>query len=691
MGKKRFENLKKAGVTAAVIAALLLLFVLLSGMGKGEPDNPMKEKEADASRMYRTTSTLVRDESKLEEIENANINAGDSGDEVSEKEEESEEEEQEEEEQEEQQEQEQPPEETPPEELPPDVPQTSSPTQISANSPLTNTLEQLINKKTSDRAQDSTQPGTSPGESDTPGQSGQYGGPGGEVRVASDASKYFDTSIEDGAELEEEEYAFRVWLTEEGKKLRLESRTVYVNGNSFVCHEEQTIFLKEGANEVMVLLQFRDSDNNRIKAAKSYTLYYVPDEHFVLTLQNAETGDYYNDGDSVTVDKRSMVFNVVARQRKNGQWKNARATFRCNAGTVNASSDGRYRVEYNSGSNTVQVKTGTNSTYGQTITCEFIYQPAEDEMVIDFDRLATGGKIVKDVIAGRELLTDNVNDSVKFSNVRRRVSYESTSEAWRFRVSSSLGPDSITDILVQTRFGITPVKANAGNDGFIGISLDPSGGGTKILIKCVDSRGRSKYYTYQVEYVRQIDPEENARRRPIIETNLSNEKVYKSPYIMAMNAYDYRGNTLYPSSWTVWLNGREIDFTGISGGAYEYTLYLLEGSNTLRIYAIDNEQYETEVEYTIIFDPEEQALTVSVKVSANVVGLGTFFEETISVPSGSTVAQIVEDRLAAYGYTTVYDGSPTGGGYFLRHVRKAGIANGYFISDDERTLVTEEG
>ena len=67
-------------------------------------------------------------------------------------------------------------------------------------------------------------------------------------------------------------------------------------------------------------------------------------------------------------------------------------------------------------------------------------------------------------------------------------------------------------------------------------------------------------------------------------------------------------------------------------------------------------------------------------VSVERIGLGTLIDEYITVSASTTVAQIVEDRLAAYGYTTYHEGSPTDSGYFLNDIQKPGIPTGGLLT-----------
>ena len=105
------------------------------------------------------------------------------------------------------------------------------------------------------------------------------------------------------------------------------------------------------------------------------------------------------------------------------------------------------------------------------------------------------------------------------------------------------------------------------------------------------------------------------------------------------------------------------------------------------IKAVDNEGYTAEKTLTVTYNPVAEEARVRVIVSGEVLGLGTMIDETITAKSDQTVAQIVEDRLAAYGYTTIHDGVADSDSYFLRHIQKPGINNGWNIADDERSLL----
>ena len=105
------------------------------------------------------------------------------------------------------------------------------------------------------------------------------------------------------------------------------------------------------------------------------------------------------------------------------------------------------------------------------------------------------------------------------------------------------------------------------------------------------------------------------------------------------------------------------------------------------IKAVDNEGYTAEKTLTVTYNPVAEEARVRVIVSGEVLGLGTMIDETITAKSDQTVAQIVEDRLAAHGYSTIHDGVADADSYFLRHVMKTGITDGWSISAEERSLL----
>ena len=84
------QKIKKTGAALASVCLAAVLMFLAAGFGHTAPENPMASQEADASRMYLTSSTLAMDQEQLAGVENANINSGESGSEAEQEEEEDE-------------------------------------------------------------------------------------------------------------------------------------------------------------------------------------------------------------------------------------------------------------------------------------------------------------------------------------------------------------------------------------------------------------------------------------------------------------------------------------------------------------------------------------------------------------------------------------------------------------------------
>ncbi|RHV92020.1 hypothetical protein DXA96_01625 [Lachnospiraceae bacterium OF09-33XD] len=77
MKNNKFRQIiKKTGAALASVCLAAVLMFLTAGFGHTAPENPMASQEADASRMYLTSSTLAMDQEKLASVENANISSG---------------------------------------------------------------------------------------------------------------------------------------------------------------------------------------------------------------------------------------------------------------------------------------------------------------------------------------------------------------------------------------------------------------------------------------------------------------------------------------------------------------------------------------------------------------------------------------------------------------------------------------
>lgn len=676
--RKIGRTFKKIGAALGVVLLAALFIILLAGFGHTAPENPMEDREADASRMYLTSSTLAMDNTQLEGVENANINAGEEGD--AQEQEESEETQEEETEPQEENQQENQEEQAEQEEISQDSQNTEN-TNTDLTTPARDSLLSLIQKHEKDSSDNlPVGPGGNGGGNGDDGNGGG-GNPGGnDGKIPSDggqqstlnpeaSSKLFTTNLSDGT-VTEPEYDLRIELTEKGKQLTLVSQNVTLNGSMTRYQNGDGLKLKEGINTVSVTLRFRDSKYNQIDAStRIYTIYYVPENHYLLLVKNLKTGEYLENGGASTVYEQVLWIEVIAKKGNT----DVGARVRLNNATMNPDSDGTYRLRLKTGTNNLKVTVGSGVNQ-QVLTSTVTYQ--KDKFVLSFESPA---------------VTEDI-EPYRFGGYTRKT-YESESPEFAFRISHSqiTGMESIESIQLTTRYGTSEMLNMVGADGYVHCTLDSSQSGTAIYVKFTDSEGQLKDYTWIIDYKRKIDQSENEKKAPLIVASLTSETVHLNPYVLPVTVYDYRGNKLYPKNFQVYLNGERLEFSGISNGVYEYTLYLTEGPNSVLIVATDNEQYTATKELTVNFSPDEQSAQVHVIVSADKVGLGTLIDEYVTVSASETVAQVLEERLAAYGYTTIHDGSATDGGYFLRHIQKPGIAGGWSISDEQRAWLEQEG
>ena len=687
---RRKENRKKAAGALAGLGLAVFFFILLFGFGKADPENPMENTTADASHMYLTSSTLAMDKEKLASVENANISSGGSENQAQQEEEQQEEEEQEQEDQkqnEEEQKQDVQQQENE-QQTAQDTTSTSANTDSQLN--VSDSLLNLIQKNpgSGNNGSGSDENGGQGSDGDKNNGNGNPDNNGGN-KIPSDGGQQttlnpsqsealFTTSLKDGDEVTDPEYPFTITLTEKGKQLTLVSMTVTQNGSSRICKSHDSLTLKEGANTVSVTVRFRDGKYNQIDAStKVYTIYYFPDHDVQLEVKNARSGAYIYDQDQLTVMQDSLWIQVRARKASGGTISDVSARVRLNNKTQKADSDGIYRMKLTLGNNQVKVTAGEGGNSQKTVSFTVNYKV--DQFMVSFESSAKTEKISNN---------PGIGDKV-FKGVTT-FKYASTSADFSFRIRCSTvnGDERIDKIQVTNRYGTLDVTDQAGADGYINITLDASQS-NNIRVYCTDSDGESQWYTWSVNYERVLDPEENQKKAPVIRANITNETVHAALFIVPVKVFDYNGNELKANqNFQLYLNGEYLDYhSREQDGTYEYNLYLTEGENTVVIRAVDNEGYTAEKTYTVTLNPVKEEARVRVIVSAEVIGLGTMIDETVTTTADQTVAQIVEDRLAAYGYTTIHDGVADSDSYFLRHIQKPGINNGWNIADDERSLL----
>ena len=692
-GLKTGEKLKKTGAARGVMGLALVLCVLLAGFGRTAPENPMESREAEASRMYLTSSTLAMDQEQLAGVENANINSGESGSEA---------EQEEEEEQQEQQETAQPQEEQQQEKQQEQQPQQGS---TYVNQPVTSdtlsgSLLSLIQKN-----QTSSSTGSDGSGSDGPGEgSGEGGGSGGgetgnlpteggeeKTLNAEQAKELFTTSLRD-CQVTEQDYSFTISLTEKGLQLDDPRFTVFVNGaQQTAATGDNRIRLQEGANSVYVMLKFRARENTTVDeytaCTKVYTITYIPEGTVSLRVVNARTGEDLPDGGTLTVYQESFWVEVIAEKNTGGTISAVSSRVRLGGVPQSADSDGIYRLSLTPGDqNLLRVVADVSGTEQKTFTCTLVYQTGS--FMVRFD--GPSARFSETFSNDR-----SVGDKVFKGLTAWTYASESSDFSVRLTYSKNTGKEQLISFTAATRNGTVDLTSLAGGDNYATVALDTSQP-TVFEVVCLDSDGERQWYQWEITFQRQTPSEGSGNNEVRIEIDLADgETVRKNPKQVGVKVHDSAGNWLdqYGTDFQVYLNGEYLNFDSIAYGTAEYVfnLYLTEGANTLYVRAVDANQYTAEKTLTIYFDPEEQSMKIHLIMSAETVGLGTMIDEYVMVSSGKSVAEVIEERLAAYGYTTIHDGSPSGSDYWLRHIQKQGILEGWSISEEERSLLEEEG
>lgn len=682
--KKIWKKSKKPIMAVLSSVLLVLAVVLLFGQTKAEPENPMDGKNKQASQMYLTSSRLAMDRSLLEGVENANIHAGDSENRTDGQGQQNKPEEV-------QENQDQPqdrndsgdPENRDSESgEPTDRRQDSTPQENGQagedGAAGTKGLRSLIARKQAEGGTDSSGAGngTKPGGGN--GDQGSGGGTqkpvwgGSENQVSPDeASELFTTSIKNGETVTKPDYFFTVSLTEKGKKLTLVSTTAEVNGAAAPFESGGSVTLREGRNTIVVTLRFRDEKLNQIVApSKTYTVYYVPESHYLLTVRNVKTGEWLSDGWEETTEDPELVLHVTAQKGQNAK----EARVRQNLKTISKQDDGNYHMTLKLGENTIKIMAGSGVNQA-VMVLQFYYQPQDSRFSISFESAAVNQTISGDQFGGTT-----------------RVAYASDSDAFAFRVScaGTTGREKITSVLVTNRFGSTEMLYMAGGDGYIHCTLEGSSKGTAIQVTGQDGDGNAKTYTWKIDYQRQSTPE---AKKPNVLIRLANETVTNPKTVVGISANDYQLNALNSGNFVVTLNGVELSCSGVTGTDYEYNLFLEQGENELAVTVTDAQQNSVTEYRTITYEPPEaeDTITVTLVVDAENVGAAPMIRETVQVRGDLSVGQLLEQRLAAYGYTTNYKGDPTDGSYYLARILKPGILNGWHISDERRADLFASG
>lgn len=664
--KRTGKKLKKLFAATAIILCVSLFFALLTGQTPGTLQNPMDQEQADASRMYLTSSTLAMDQSLLDGVENANISSGGGEDSQEDAQTEEEQEQQEQETDNENQDAQQQNENN---ENPQEPSQQENVLASLGADSLSSLLPLIQNHQSGTGGSGDDETGGGEGGGGTGSGSGGTATPTPTPEPGTPPldAEWFTTTIEDGATVEEKEYPFTISLTDVAKQMAVVSRTMEVNGNLSSCEYQDTLALSEGANDITITLQFTDSSGERYTRYKSYTLYYVPASHYGIFVENAENGERIT-GD-FQVYKADLLIRVWASRGSTYLEPSVRLKGEL---LSPVSVDGQYyyyQLSLSPGQSQLRASAG----YGQNAQ--------QVNYVITYDPEAFFLKLESDGYS--EEVTEE-----RFGGYTPFTYTAASGEGYRFRVSC---PDSGGGIRrVQVTAGGQTYSPAADASGYRTISQLSLTDATAIYVEFWDQNGTLQNYSWRITFVRNYTP---ADREPIINLNLTDGETLTSPqFILTVDAASYKGDPLYGGvggDIQVYFNSLELPVSGQSGNAFQYRLALQEGANSLTVVARDSEQYTKQVDLTVYYEPQS-TITVNFVMTAEVLGMGTLISESgLEVDGDTTVAELAVERMQAWGYQLSYDSTPTGDSFYLRRVAKQGAFAHAQLPEWEKDYLTE--
>ena len=186
--------------------------------------------------------------------------------------------------------------------------------------------------------------------------------------------------------------------------------------------------------------------------------------------------------------------------------------------------------------------------------------------------------------------------------------------------------------------------------------------------------------------------EEEDSRKPTVKTSIvDGEKVEGTRYDFWITATDYKGNNIPVYSvgegkFSVSCNGTTLSSTGESGKKTSFRAELQDGKNTFEIKAEDSEGRKRTVSRWVDCNAAgeaEKVGTVSVTISADILGLGTIYSTEVEIEKGDSVKDAMKAAFAEGGYTGSFSGS------YLAGISKKNIAKNAHISDDVRAEMEE--
>lgn len=444
---------------------------------------------------------------------------------------------------------------------------------------------------------------------------------------------YFTTSIINGSTISTKELEFTI--THKQASLAVRSTTVEVNGSEIVQFNGR-VQLNEGQNSIKVTVIYADPSGKQLQVSKTYTVFVVPDELIITT-----------DLSDRTVNQQSFSFTAYASLGS----RKAALTVTVNGESLDSASN-RYKTTLDEGENTIVLAAsgeGQRLEQRYTVTVEL---PENIEIITD-------------------LYEHEVDDP-----------------AFSFHASIIGGTERAELTVVANGVTLT-----GDGDQY---SCVLSRGNNLIRLKASDVDGREYTQSYTIAYHHYVISEaaDADETMPKMTCNISDGmSISGSLYTLQVSAKTGTGERIYGDHISVQLNGRTLEDMWEDEQRTGYRLELSGGTNDVVITVWDYEDRYTIYRYTVncaVVEEGSKKGTVTVIVDANVIGLGQLMSISVDLFEGQNAVYPVAQALEANGFEYQYSGNLSNG-FYLAHLLKTGITNGWAIPEALEDLINEDG
>lgn len=445
---------------------------------------------------------------------------------------------------------------------------------------------------------------------------------------------YFTTTILNGSTIPSRELEFTI--THKQPSMTVRTTTVYVNGSE-VGQFNGRVLLEDGKNTIKVEIIYEDPEGHAVKVSKTYTVYVQQTELIITT-----------DLKDMTINQQSFSFTAYASYGTRSATMNVYVN-----GEALSSGSNRYKTKLNEGANEIVLRaSGEGKTLERRFTVN-VELPDNIEFVTD--------------------LYDHEVDDPSFS----------------FTAAIMGGTERAQLTVVANGVTLT------GSSSVYSCTL--SRGNNLIRLKATDVDGKEYTQSYTIAYHKYIilEDEDADETMPRITVNVADGmEITGSMFTMTVGAKDGKGERIYGDHLTVQLNGTTIPDINEDTAKTYYRLDLVSGPNDIVITVWDYEDRYTIYRFTVnctVLEEGARKGTVTVSVEATTLGLGYLLPPTqMEIFEGENAVFPVAKALEAAGFEYQYSGSLKDG-FYLAHLLKPGITNGWEIPADLEAAIDDDG